>query len=160
VALPSVYDLGASVRLRLVFTADETVGAIEADTSLLTVLDASGYAEGDDVLVENIGPLGGDLATTISDVTGNVLTLAATASRRAARAPVGRLVDPDTVALSVEQPDGTPVDVTPENPSAGVYEGTFTPTQAGDHYYRGAGDDDAAGEELFVVRPRRVEATP
>lgn len=74
-------------------------------------------------------------------------------------AGVDTLTDPTTFACKVTQPDGSEVAVaSAAKISTGVYEGTFTPAQSGQHWYRytGTGAAKAAGESYFHVRKPRV----
>ena len=57
----------------------------------------------------------------------------------------GSLTTPSTIALLVEEPDGT--DQTPSNSASatGKYSGTFQPTQVGYHHWRWTSTGTAAG---------------
>lgn len=70
----------------------------------------------------------------------------------------GAPTNPTAAVCKVAQPDGSEVTVTVAQISTGVYEGTFTPTQSGQHWYRftGTGAAKAAGESYFQVRKQRV----
>jgi len=155
--LANVYDVGDQVPLRAIVVALETRGSIASGSNLLTVADATGYATSDPIAVRRAGPLGSDLLTTISSISGSVLTLAATASTTVNRQPVGKRLAA-TVTASVEKPDGTNATPTLTPSSTGVYEGSYAPDAKGDYYVRVAatGAAVAADELLFVVRERRV----
>jgi hypothetical protein len=79
-----------------------------------------------------------------------VLTLAFTVA--------GVATDPTTETCVVVDPAGTETVVTLTKQSTGVFTGTFTPTVAGEHWFRGSGTGaaKAAGESVFSVRKRRV----
>lgn len=66
--------------------------------------------------------------------------------------------DPTTATCKVAQPDASEVTVALAKLSTGVYEGTFTPTQTGEHWYRisGTGAAKAAGEDVFSIRKPHV----
>lgn len=67
---------------------------------------------------------------------------------------------PDDVTITVERPDGTEEELTPTNPSAGVYEASVVPAE--DEFgrwwwrVRGTGNVQGRGERLFMVRRPRV----
>lgn len=52
----------------------------------------------------------------------------------------GNLVDPSSVTLTIEAPDGTTTTPVPTNPSVGVYQHTLDLDEAGDFDYRWEGD--------------------
>jgi len=86
-------------------------------------------------------------------VVGQQIVLQGTFKNRA-----GTLTNPTTVVLKVTDPAGTTTTVTNAQQSTGVYEGTFTPTIAGDHYWsmKGTAGLIAAGREMFVAVPDRT----
>ncbi len=156
-AAPKVYDIGDSIELFGYFTQNNTIGAVDAGSTALTVQDATGYAGSDAIIVYGAGDVGGDLITAVSSVSGNTITLAATAKTSVIRAQVGELVA-GTVTCTVRKPDGTSSTPSVSNLGTGRYKATFDAETAGQHFYRFAstGSVKAGEEREFVVRERRV----
>lgn len=70
------------------------------------------------------------------------------------------LVDPTTVVLTVEKPNGTTVNPTVSHPSTGLYTAAVTPA-TGEHgrwwyAFVGTGDVPARQERFFMVRKQQV----
>jgi len=66
----------------------------------------------------------------------------------------GNPVNPDTVTISVKQPNNSVVVVTPvSNPATGTFTATFVLDQAGDYVWQflGNGSFNALGEQAFTV---------
>lgn len=63
-----------------------------------------------------------------------------------------------TMAATIKLPDGTTTTPTPSETSTGVYEITYTTTQAGYHYYRIVATGTASGvkEGKFYVASSQV----
>lgn len=72
----------------------------------------------------------------------------------------GTLIDPVTISLTVQLPDGTTsAPLTPVHDSTGVYHRDYTPTQAGRHIARWTTTTPTgAQEESFDVAPQWAEA--
>lgn len=72
----------------------------------------------------------------------------------------GTLTDPDTVTLTVLEPDGTTSTPTASSSSTGIWTANVTIDQSGTWRYRfeGTGAVVTAEEGAFDVRPRRVPA--
>ena len=87
-----------------------------------------------------------------------MLTLAANAQTTVNSVQVGKLSTPTSPTCKVRKPDGTTATVTLSLVATGRYQGTFDPTLAGDHTYRGEGTGAAKGaaEKRFVVRAKVV----
>jgi len=70
----------------------------------------------------------------------------------------GVLTDPDAATAYVEEPNGTVTTIPAARVTTGVWEASFTPVQAGEHWWRGQGTGaaQAAGEDYFTVREQRV----
>jgi hypothetical protein len=151
------YQIGDQVSLKGIALTSLTRGTVEKDSTLLTVEDASGYANTNPILVRGAGPLGSDLVTTVASVSGSVITLAAAASLLVQRAVVGKPTNA-TAVCKVRKPDHSVLTPSLSNPSTGVYVATVDPDIAGDWLYRFdfTGAAKAAGEQRFVVAERRV----
>lgn len=71
------------------------------------------------------------------------------------------LTAPTTVTITVDEPDGTNVDVTDATATTGVYTATFAPDQSGWHRvkFEGAGNSaDFVQEREFYVASGGVSA--
>jgi hypothetical protein len=147
------YEIGDIARLTANFTSENTHGSIEANTSSLAVDAADNYDPGDAVLVVGAGPGGSDLATTITGVTGNNLGLDDLASVTVVDTDVGLLTDPGSVSITVTEPNGDAVNVSPDRVSEGRYRADFPISQDGVHFYRWESVGAATGalEGTFVV---------
>lgn len=151
------YDIGDTVILAGEIATNHTRGSITEGSPLLTCQSVVGYANTDTIVVRGAGVEGSDLITTVSSISGNVITLALAASETVVRAEVAELVN-GTAAFAVEKPDGTASAVSASNIGVGRYEGTYDPTVAGDHWYglTVTGAAKAYGEETFFVNEKRV----
>ncbi|MDB5811119.1 MAG: hypothetical protein JWN94_3241, partial [Betaproteobacteria bacterium] len=87
-----------------------TTGTASASSTTLTVASGAGYAMGDAILVAGAGASGADLATTISSIAGNTITLAAAAQTAVTNANVYHtdqsIVAVGTVTLDSKLPSG------------------------------------------------------
>ena len=157
--MPNTYDIGDSIELLGYFTSFNTVGQIDAGSTILTVQDATGYAASDAIIVSGAGDLGSDLITTVSgSPVGNVITLAAPAKTSVVRGKTAKLITPTTITLKVRAPDGTTTTISTTALGVGRYTGSFIAAMAGQHWYRFEGTGTAAvdEEQTFFVRQRRV----
>ena len=154
----NTYDIGDRIRLLFLFWTKPTEGAIDADSTLLTVRDPSGYQVNDSVIIEGAGALGGDFLATVDAVVGNTLTLASAASTTVRRGRVGKLTNPSTPRGRVLAPGVAVADVSLTPLSTGIYEGFHSAAVEGTHWYLGDGQGtaQAAGERSFAVRPPKV----
>jgi len=151
------YDIGDQVQLDGYVVTSPTVGTIQAGTVLLEVADAAAYGGGNPILVEGAGAVGADHVTTVASVSGNTVTLTDPADTSVVHAVVGKPTNA-TVTLTVRLPDGTTAAPTPANLATGRYRGIYSPTLAGEHWWRlnATGTAVTAGERAFQVRARRV----
>jgi hypothetical protein len=153
-------DLNDSRTLRVVFTTNETTGSITAGETALTVASVTGYANGDTVVVTGAGPGGTNLVTTISSISGRVLTLASAATITVKNAAVGEATDPTTVTLRLRNPAGTVTTYTYAlaeitKDGVGQYSKAVTFDSAGywNYRYEGTGTVPATEEATLLVTP-------
>jgi len=162
----NVYTEGDQVKIVIYSLTPHTRGVIAAGAVALTVADPTGFLNGDQFFVENAGPEGGDLVTTIAAVpAGNVLTLAAAAAVGVKRAVVGKRADPSTAEFKVKRPSGTIDTFTNPhaqiaNPLVGKWVLTYDPPVSGNgtYWWRFVGTGTAKGaiEGSFVMRDSEI----
>jgi hypothetical protein len=77
---------------------------------------------------------------------------------RATFSVTNTLTNPASVIIRVRPPSGAESNVSTTNPSPGVYQGIYTPTQAGTHWWKATGTSPAQAvqEKTFEVRNPRV----
>lgn len=155
--MPDEFRIGEVARLRLLTLTDRTVGAITAGSTLLTVTDASAYANGNPICVEGAGPAGADLFTTVQSVDGTVITLAAAAQTtvRGAeprRPNVGKPANPTNPRIRIKKPNGDVVTPAIVNDAQGRHHSDYTVDQEGPYAVAADGAGAAAGwgESSFV----------
>lgn len=156
-AVPNRYDVGDQIVLEAYVLSSPTLGTIGLGANTVTLQDGSGYSTADPILVKGAGPLGADLVTTVSSISGSQAVLAANCETAVTRALVGKPTAA-TVICNVRLPDGTdsPAGVTAV--STGRYRSIYTPAASGSHFYRFTCSGGASGaeEQQFVVREQRA----
>jgi hypothetical protein len=150
------YDVGEEITLSCLFLAGQTVGRMEKGQTTVYVRDASGLdlTPLSELVVVGAGYVGGDLRTTVvSDDGQGAIVVADAARQTVVETAVGTPANPNPVVCIVKQPDATTpeVTVTVSPTEVGFWQGVFTPTVDGDHFY--AFNDKW---RKFFVRPDRV----
>jgi len=157
----NVYVEGNQVKIVVYSLTPHTRGVITAGSTQLTVADPTGFLNADPFFVENAGPEGGDLVTTIAaPPAGNVLTLAAAAAAGVKAAVVGKRADPTSAVFKVKRPNGTLDTFTNphaqiSNPLIGKWILTYDPPVSGNGTYwwrfEGTGTAKGAVSGSFVM---------
>lgn len=155
---------GNQIVTRAYCLSPHTVGSVAKDSTKLTVRDTTGLSSGNPVLVEDAGHEGGHLLTTISSISGNVVTLAAAAAETVRRVRVGKLTDPGSVTFTARNADGTPTAYTSgsgsvTNPAVGIWELRLTHDQGEwQIHFAGTAPCLGAAETGYRVSPARAKA--
>lgn len=92
------------------YATSSTTGAISATSVALTVVSTAGFLVGDSILVIGAGDSSGSLQATITDITGNVITLDTAAGTTVTEASVtkaAKIVD-STIANTFKIPGAKP----------------------------------------------------
>ncbi len=158
----NTYTLGASVTLRGLYgsSATEIMLGVLSGSALLRLKDPAGYGIGNEIVIdpedEHVDEQGEVLTVTGDAV---VLVQPLIYSHRQ-RAPIWRLVDPDTARLQILSPSGviTPFDsggIGLTHDSLGRWSHRFTPDATGVWWYRWSGEGaiETAREKSFTVLP-------
>lgn len=163
--LANVYVEGSQLKIKAWFLTPHTVGTCQAGSAQVTVADTSGLAAPDPVVLEGAGPNGLHLVTTITSITGQVVTIALAASTSVKWAAFGKLADPTGPTFKVEEPSGTLVtktypDAAIVKPQVGVFVLTYDPPVSGDGTYayrvEGTGAAKGAAEGAFRIASSRI----